>query len=169
MKPLSIAMITSQAAICFSTTAESRQGTVGWNVSCARVLCLRSLCCRFVTRRAAGRYQDLDKDERGWLWCEVLGLWFGSWPGEILRETAPWLRFYDPYGNLVLLPEKREQQRAEFAERQRDAERQEKEQERQARLDSVSRLLALGLGVAEVAAALDLPAAVVEQIRDAAE
>lgn len=129
---------------------------------------------------AADRYQDIAKSEQGWCWCQELDLWLGCWLGELTRETAPWLRFYDAEGNLVLLPEEREQrraelaenqrdlerQRAELAENQRDLERQEREQERQARLDSVLRLLALGLGVAEVAAALDLSVAVVEQVRD---
>ncbi len=129
---------------------------------------------------AADRYQDIAKSEQGWCWCQELELWLGRWLGELTRETAPWLRFYDAEGNLVLLPEEREQRRAELAENQRDLERQraelaenqrdlerrEREQERQARLDSVLRLLALGLGVAEVAAALDLSVAVVEQVRD---
>ncbi len=129
---------------------------------------------------AADRYQEIVKSEQGWCWCQELDLWLGRWLGELTRETAPWLRFYDAEGNLVLLPEEREQrraelaenqrdlerQRAELAENQRDLERQEREQERQARLDSVLRLLALGLGVAEVAAALDLSVAVVEQVRD---
>ncbi len=129
---------------------------------------------------AADRYQEIVKSEQGWCWCQELDLWLGLWLGELTRETAPWLRFYDAEGNLVLLPEEREQRRAELAENQRDLERQraelaenqrdlerrEREQERQARLDSVLRLLALGLGVAEVAAALDLSVAVVEQVRD---
>jgi len=127
---------------------------------------------------AADCYQELVKNERGWCWCQQLGLWLGSWQGELKRETAPWLCFYDPDGNLILLPEEqrdRERQRAELAEGQRDRERQEKElaqqqreAERQARLDSVARLLALGLGVAEVGAALDLSVAEVERVRDAA-
>jgi hypothetical protein len=33
-----------------------------------------------------------------------LGLWLGVWLGSIQRENAPWLRFYDQEGNLVLLP-----------------------------------------------------------------
>jgi len=69
-------------------------------------------------------YEELEANPRGWLWCETLGLWLGTWEGKILRETAHWLRFYDREGKLVLLPEEREYQRAE-------QERQEKEQERQ--------------------------------------
>ena len=71
------------------------------------------------------RYQPLLANDRGWLWCETLGLWLGNWEGSIRREpptgTCQWLRFYDRQDNLVLLPEElaqQEQQRAEI-ERQR--------------------------------------------------
>lgn len=64
------------------------------------------------------RYQSLVPNEQGWLWCEILGFWLGTWEGVLQKETAPWLRFYDREGNLVLLPEEAERQRAE-AERQR--------------------------------------------------
>ncbi|MBD2312778.1 Uma2 family endonuclease [Desertifilum sp. FACHB-1129] len=59
------------------------------------------------------RYQPLETNEQGWLWCQRLGLWLGTWEGTIERETAVWLRFYDSQGNLVLLPEEAERQRAE--------------------------------------------------------
>jgi hypothetical protein len=26
-------------------------------------------------------YQPINPDERGWLWCESLGLWLGPWAG----------------------------------------------------------------------------------------
>lgn len=65
-------------------------------------------------------YQPLIPSERGWLWCETLGLWLGTWSGCIRREppsgTCQWLRFYDREENLVLLPEEvaaQERQRAE--------------------------------------------------------
>ena len=63
-------------------------------------------------------YHPLIPNERGWLWCETLGFWLGTWSGTIDREAAVWLRFYDEAGNLVLLPEEAEHQRAE-AEHQR--------------------------------------------------
>ena len=72
------------------------------------------------------RYQSIVPNEQGWLWCERLGMWLGTWEGTLQRETAPWLRFYDGEG-LVLLPEEAERRRAE-AERQRaEAERQRAE------------------------------------------
>jgi Uma2 family endonuclease len=73
-----------------------------------------------------GRYEELNPDERGWLWCESLGLWLGTWEGTLTKETAIWLRFYDRDGNLILLPvevaylereeKERERERADRAE-----------------------------------------------------
>ncbi len=58
-------------------------------------------------------YQVLVPDERGWLWCQSLGLWLGTWQGKAEDDTTEWLRFYDAEGNLILLPEEAERQRAE--------------------------------------------------------
>ncbi|MEQ9553993.1 MAG: Uma2 family endonuclease [Coleofasciculus sp. G3-WIS-01] len=60
---------------------------------------------------ASQQYQPLVPNEQGWLWCQKLGLWLGTWQGTIDRETAVWLRFYDQNGNLVPLPEEAAQQR----------------------------------------------------------
>lgn len=72
---------------------------------------------------AKQRYQPLVANNRGWLWCESLGLWLGTWDGSIRREpptgTCQWLRFYDLQANLVLLPEEiaeQERQRAKTAQ-----------------------------------------------------
>lgn len=62
---------------------------------------------------ASRKYQELVPNDRGWLWCDSLGFWLGNWEGTIERETAIWLRFFDSSGNLVLLPEEAERQRAE--------------------------------------------------------
>ncbi|MBP0018072.1 MAG: Uma2 family endonuclease [Cyanobacteria bacterium SBLK] len=70
-----------------------------------------------------GRYDAIAPDDRGWLWCETLGLWVGLWEGEILRETATWVRFYDPDGNLILLGT----EQAEYERQEKERERQEKE------------------------------------------
>jgi hypothetical protein len=68
-------------------------------------------------------YRAIIPDERGWLWCEKLGLWLGTWQGTIDRETISWLRFYDSTGALVLLPEEVAQQRAEAEAQQAEAAR----------------------------------------------
>lgn len=75
-------------------------------------------------------YQAIAPDERGWLWCESLGLWLGTWEGTIDRETLTWLRFYDASGALVLLPEEAEAQRAEAERLRAEAEAQRAESER---------------------------------------
>ncbi|MBF2076890.1 MAG: Uma2 family endonuclease [Synechococcales cyanobacterium C42_A2020_086] len=80
-------------------------------------------------------YQPLPANERGWLWCETLGLWLGTWEGTIDREpmtgSCSWLRFYTPSGELVLLPEEVAQQRAEQEKQRAEQEKQRAEQEKQ--------------------------------------
>jgi Uma2 family endonuclease len=80
------------------------------------------------------QYQPLPLNERGWLWCETLGLWLGTWEGTMQREpanaTCAWLRFYDTQGNLVLLSEEAEQQRADRERLRADQEQQRADRER---------------------------------------
>ena len=73
------------------------------------------------------KYQELTKNERGWLWCETLGFWLGTWEGTIQRETAVWLRFYDAEGNLVPLPEEAAQAEAISAKTEAQAAQAEAE------------------------------------------
>jgi Uma2 family endonuclease len=96
-------------------------------------------------------YEPIEEDSRGWLWCESLQLWLGTWKGIIEDDDAVWLRFYDKAGNLVLLPEEAQEQRADA--------------ERQARLDAVVQLLQMGLSVEQVAQALSLTVQEVEAVR----
>lgn len=77
------------------------------------------------------RYVDLQPDNRGWLWCQALSLWLGTWEGEILRESAFWLRFYDPEGKLVLLQKEAAQQEAEQAKQEAEQAQQQAEQAQQ--------------------------------------
>ncbi|MDB9312801.1 Uma2 family endonuclease, partial [Spirulina sp. CS-785/01] len=77
-------------------------------------------------------YQELTPNEQGWLWCESLGLWVGTWQGTISREEATWVRFYDTEGNLVLLPDEAAQQRADTAEERANAAQQAAEAAQQA-------------------------------------
>ena len=77
------------------------------------------------------KYQELVPNDRGWLWCESLGLWLGAEEGELVKHNAPWLRFYSASGNLILLPEelaRMERERAEKAESECDLERKRAEQ-----------------------------------------
>lgn len=67
-------------------------------------------------RLAGGQYQDLTPNERGWLWCEEMQLWLGTWEGAYLGVRAVYPRFYDAEGRLVPLGEEAERQRAEVAE-----------------------------------------------------
>ncbi len=66
-------------------------------------------------------YQALTPEERGWLWCQSLELWLGTWQGTVEDDTAQWLRFYDVQGNLILLPEEAERQRAEQEQQRAEA------------------------------------------------
>ncbi|AFY31418.1 Uma2 family endonuclease [Calothrix sp. PCC 7507] len=84
------------------------------------------------------RYQRIAPNGQGWLWCETLGLWLGTWEGTIDRETAVWLRFYNRAGTLVLLPE-------EAAITEVEQERQKAEQERQKAERLTAQLRALGI------------------------
>lgn len=77
------------------------------------------------------QYEPLTPDDRGWLWCETLGLWLGIWEGSLRREppdgTCPWLRFYDRDGNLILIQD----EVAQSAQQQAEQEHQRAEQEYQ--------------------------------------
>jgi len=63
------------------------------------------------------RYEAIEADERGWLWCESLGLWLGTWEGTLTKEKAVWARFFDREGNLILLSQELAEQERERADR----------------------------------------------------
>jgi Uma2 family endonuclease len=65
-------------------------------------------------------YQPIEKNSQGWLWCESLGLWVGNWQGMVEDDNAVWPRFYDEAGNVVLLPEEAEWQRADTQQQRAD-------------------------------------------------
>jgi Uma2 family endonuclease len=123
----------------------------------------------------AGRgYQPLIPNEQGWLWCQSLGLWLGTWQGTIERETAIWLRFYDEAGNLVLLPEEAERQRADSERQRADSERQradaaQQQGLQQGALRQLLRLLATRFGTIPVDVELSLQARDVNQLEDLVE
>jgi Uma2 family endonuclease len=72
-------------------------------------------------------YQPLQANLQGWLWSQSVGLWVGTWQGEAQGQPGVWLRFYDGEGNLVLLPEEVEKQRAEEEKQRAEAEKQRAE------------------------------------------
>jgi Uma2 family endonuclease len=64
-----------------------------------------------------GVYVKITPNENGWLWSEELGFYLGYWKGSIVNQYKNWLRFYDQYGNLVLLAEEKAKIEAEIANR----------------------------------------------------
>ncbi|MDJ1172871.1 Uma2 family endonuclease [Roseofilum capinflatum] len=80
-----------------------------------------------------GRYQEITADDRGWLWCQSLELWLGVWNGTLTKENAPWLRFFDAQGNLILLSQELAKQERERAEQERERAEQERERAEQER------------------------------------
>ncbi|MFM6008101.1 MAG: Uma2 family endonuclease, partial [Sphaerospermopsis kisseleviana] len=113
--------------------------------------------------------------------------WLGNWQGILTRETATWLRFYDQQGNLVLLPDEAERQRANIAQEKADNERQRAENERQraenerqraenerqraeqaeqARKEAIPKLLQMGLTVEQIAQALTLSIEEVQKVTE---
>jgi Uma2 family endonuclease len=91
------------------------------------------------------RYQAIQPNNQGWLWCEPLELWLGLWEGSIDRETALWLRFYDANEKLVLLAEEAAEQKAEQAEQKAEQAEQKAEQERLRAERLAEQLRALGV------------------------
>ncbi len=76
-------------------------------------------------------YQELEVNERGWLWCRSLDVWVGRWEGIIDDQKGTWLRFYHQDGSLVLLPEEMAKQLAETEKQRADVEKQRAEAEKQ--------------------------------------
>jgi Uma2 family endonuclease len=68
-------------------------------------------------------YQSITANEEGWLWCDRLQLWLGTWSGIVEKESAQWLRFYDTQKKLILLPEEAAQQQADAAQQQAQVEK----------------------------------------------
>ena len=87
------------------------------------------------------RYRDLKPNERGWLWCDTLGLWLGTWEGVYLERRQVWLRWYDKDGQLLPTWTELERQHAE-AERRRADEEQRRADEEQRRADTAEAKLA---------------------------
>lgn len=79
-----------------------------------------------------GFYQELSRNEGGWLWSKELNCWLGVWSGNISGEFKTYLRMYDKQKRLVLLESEKERKRADKNDEiaKKEKERAEKERER---------------------------------------
>lgn len=103
------------------------------------------------------RYQKLLPNDQGWLWCDSLGLWLGTWKGTIKHDYREWLRFFDSHGRMLQLPEEAalqqvalQQSQKEEAFRQADEALQQATQDRQRLEQLMERLQARGIKVEEL-------------------
>jgi hypothetical protein len=99
-----------------------------------------------------GCYASRQPDARGRYWVNELGLCLGVWRGIRDHHEGYWLRWWDEHGHL--LPWRSEQ--LELERERVEQERQRAERAEQARRAAIPRLLAAGLTVEQVAAALGL-------------
>ncbi len=104
-----------------------------------------------------GRYEAIVADERGWLWCEQLELWLGTWTGRHMRVEGVFPRFYDPRGRLVfnvaegaIQQADAEKQRAEAQEQRAEAQDRRAETEKQRADEAEARLADLKAQVAQM-------------------
>jgi Uma2 family endonuclease len=80
------------------------------------------------------RYEAIQPNHNGWLWCEQLQLWLGTWDGAFQSKENTYLRFFDKDGNLVPTAAERAAAAAQHAdsEKQRaDSEKQRADSEKQ--------------------------------------
>ena len=89
-------------------------------------------------------YQELEVNEKGWLWCRSLDVWVGRWEGIVDDQKGTWLRFYDQDGSLVLLPEEAQKQRADAEKQRAEREKQRADTEKQRADRLAERLRQLG-------------------------
>jgi hypothetical protein len=71
-----------------------------------------------VYRLEGTRYRRLEPNEGGRFPIEPLGVELGIWHGFFWNETAPWLRWYDTQGNLLLIGDERAEEERRRADRQ---------------------------------------------------
>ncbi|MEZ2229858.1 MAG: Uma2 family endonuclease [Microcoleus sp.] len=96
------------------------------------------------------RYQSLSPNQQGRLYCESLGLWLGVWEGTIENSQGTWLRFFDGAGNLVLMRDEAETQRAELERQQKEEAIQQLEIEKQQKERLAAKLRELGIDPDEI-------------------
>ena len=96
------------------------------------------------------RYQSLSPNQQGRLYCESLGLWLGVWEGIIENSQGNWLRFFDSDGNLVLMRDEAETQRAELERHQKEQAIQQLEIQKQQKEKLAAKLRELGIDPDEI-------------------
>jgi Uma2 family endonuclease len=99
-----------------------------------------------------GNYRSVELTEPRH-WFEVLGLGLGVWTGRYEGVIGQWLRWYDRSGEWIPTNAERAVMNADRADRAEAI----ATSEAQARREAIPRLKALGLSVAQIAAALGLP------------
>ncbi len=71
------------------------------------------------------RFEAIAPNERGWLWCEELGLWLGVCDSVYCGKEAQYLRFFDAEGRLAPTLGEAAQAEAEAAHAQAETARKE--------------------------------------------
>lgn len=67
------------------------------------------------------KYQPIEPNDNGWLWCEEIGMWLGIWHGSYLDVEADYPRFYTADGQLAPTASEREGVRAEQEKNRADS------------------------------------------------
>ncbi|MBF0099918.1 MAG: Uma2 family endonuclease [Desulfobacterales bacterium] len=52
-------------------------------------------------RLIQNQYEPMPQNDKGWLWSEELGAWFGKWRGSFLKNKKIWVRLYTYNEKLV--------------------------------------------------------------------
>jgi Uma2 family endonuclease len=79
-------------------------------------------------RHDGAKYHALQPDEKGFLFCEKLKLWLGTWVGSYLDEENTWLRFFDEHFQMVPLEVELKGQELEAEHRKAEGERRKAEE-----------------------------------------
>jgi Uma2 family endonuclease len=106
-----------------------------------------------VYRLEGTRYRRLEPNERGRYPIEPLGVELGIWRAFFWNETAPWLRWYDTEGNLLLIGDERaeeERRKAEEARRKAEDERQRADSHQRRANQLAAKLRELGVDPATI-------------------
>ncbi|MEB3293564.1 MAG: Uma2 family endonuclease [Synechococcales bacterium] len=112
-----------------------------------------------------GHYQEIPLTDARF-WFDELGIGLGVWQGGYQGIEGRWLRWYDAAGDWIPTAAEARQiakQQATQETAARQAAEQQAAQETAARRSAIPRLAGLGLTATQIAEALDLPLAEVEQ------